>query len=136
MVRKKNWIFQNLVAKVWTHIYYTFVTLCPDFRDRILEFPDIRDPSQTFRDPYPDFRDPCPDIRDQILVCLNYRDPRATHFETFQTQTLSATLKFECKSVCGATHGAKLSPAFPVSTFRRDYESCTVYILVAKVELY
>ena len=50
------------------------------------------------------------------------------YVQTFQTQTLGATMQFESKSRCGATLGAThvqifqtLCPDFPDSNSRRDY---------------
>ena len=50
------------------------------------------------------------------------------YVQTFQTQTLGATMQFGSESECGATHGAThvqffqtVGPDLPDSNSRRDY---------------
>ena len=46
------------------------------------------------------------DFRDQNLVCPDCRSPQRHSYQTFQNQTLGATMQFVFKSGCGATLGA------------------------------
>ena len=116
-------------------------SLCPDFRDQILVCPDFRDPRH---DSCPDFPDLLPRLsrlKPSARLCNLGLNPDAArplarlmsrlsrpYVQTFQIQTLGATMQFGSDSGCGATLGAThvqtfqtLCPDFPDANTRRDY---------------
>ena len=89
-----------------------------------------------------DFREHCPDFRDQILVCLDFRSPRRDSCpdfpelmsrQSFQTQTLGATMQFGSKSECGAILGATHVQTLRVAPHPDLDPNCIVALRVSKV---